>query len=56
MPRPTLSVWEEPRHPWVSFDHKLDRFTVQRKIDDLDLERLIHGAANVGNDSIANGC
>ena len=38
MPRPTLSVWEQTRHPWVSFDHQLDRFTVQPKIDDRDLE------------------
>ena len=49
MPRPTLSVWETTRHPWVAFDHKLDRFTVQPKIDDRDLEQLIHGAANVRN-------
>jgi hypothetical protein len=27
MPRPTLSVWEQTRHPWVSFDHQLDRFS-----------------------------
>jgi hypothetical protein len=40
MPRPTLSVWEQTRHSWVTFDHQLDRFTVQPKIDDLDLERL----------------
>jgi hypothetical protein len=39
MPWPTLSVWETTRHPWVTFDHQLDRFTVQPKIDDLDLER-----------------
>ena len=38
-PRPTLSVWETTRHPWVTFDHQLDRFTVQPEIDDLDLER-----------------
>ena len=25
MPRPTLSVWEATRHPWVTFDHELDR-------------------------------
>jgi len=55
MPRPTLSVWETTRHPWVSFDHQLDRFTVQPKIDDLDLEQQSHGAANVGNHLIANG-
>ena len=38
-PWPTLSVWETTRHPWVSFDHQLDRFTAQPNIDDLDLER-----------------
>jgi hypothetical protein len=37
MPWPTLSVWKQTRHPWVAFDHQLDRFTVQPKIDDLDL-------------------
>jgi hypothetical protein len=26
MPSPTLSVWEPTRHPWVTFDHQLDRF------------------------------
>jgi len=46
MPRPTLSVWEQTRHPWVTFDHQLDRFTVQPKIDDLDLERPSHGAVS----------
>ena len=40
MPWPTLSVWETTRHPWVTFDHQLDRFTVQPKIDDRDLEQL----------------
>ena len=49
MPRPTLSVWETTRHPWVTFDHQLDRFTVQPEIDDRDLEQLIHRAANVRN-------
>src|SRR5262249_49443974 len=29
MPRPTLSVWETMRHPWVTFDHQLDRCAVQ---------------------------
>jgi hypothetical protein len=37
MPRPTISVWETTRHPWVIFDHQLDRFAVQPEIDDLDL-------------------
>ena len=23
---PTASVWETTRHPWVTFDHKLDHF------------------------------
>jgi hypothetical protein len=27
MPWPTLSVWEMTRHPWVTFDHPVDRFT-----------------------------
>ena len=49
MPWPTLSVWETTRHPWVTFDHQLDRFTVQPEIDDRDLEQLIHRAANVRN-------
>ena len=49
MPWPTVSVWETTRHPWVAFDHQLDRFAVQPKIDDRDLEQLIHGAANVRN-------
>ena len=44
MPRPTLSVWETTRHPWVAFDHQLDRFAVQPKIDDRDLEQLSHAA------------
>ena len=38
-PRPTLSVWETTRHPWVTFDHRLDRFAVQPEIDKLNLER-----------------
>jgi hypothetical protein len=49
MPRPTLSVWEQTRHRWVSFDHQLDRFAVQPNIDDLDLEQQSHVAANVRN-------
>jgi hypothetical protein len=48
-PWPTLSVWETTRHPWVTFDHQLDRFAVQPEIGDRDLEQLIHGAANVRN-------
>ena len=24
--RPTLSVWETTRHPWVTFDHALNHF------------------------------
>jgi hypothetical protein len=36
MPRPTFSVWETTRHPWVTFDHELDRFALQPKIDDVD--------------------
>jgi hypothetical protein len=26
---PTLSVWETTRHPWVTFDHPIDRLTDQ---------------------------
>ena len=29
MPWPTLSVWETTRHPWVTFDHTLERFERQ---------------------------
>jgi hypothetical protein len=29
MPWPALSVWETTRHPWVTFDHQLDRYAVQ---------------------------
>lgn len=25
-PRPTYSVWEQTRHPWVAFEHEVDRF------------------------------
>ena len=46
MPWPTISVWETTRHSWVTFDHELDRSTVQPEIDDLDLERPTHGAVN----------
>jgi hypothetical protein len=35
MPRPSLSVWETTRHPWVSFDHQLDRFTVQPNFEQM---------------------
>jgi hypothetical protein len=44
--RPTFSAWETTRHPWVTFDHRLDRFAVQPEIDDLDLARPTDGAAN----------
>ena len=54
MPRPTLSVWEATRHPWVTFDHQLDRYTVQPKVGDRDLERPSHVSANVGNEQITN--
>jgi hypothetical protein len=56
MPWPMLSVWETTRHPWVTFDHQLDRFRVQPKIDDLDVERPSREAANVRNDPIVNCC
>jgi hypothetical protein len=26
MPRPTVSVWDATRHPWVTFGHELDHF------------------------------
>jgi hypothetical protein len=29
MPSPTVSIWETTRHPWVTFDHPVDRFTDQ---------------------------
>jgi hypothetical protein len=35
MPWPTLSVWETTRHPWVTFDHQLDRFAVQPNFDQM---------------------
>jgi hypothetical protein len=25
-PKPTLSVWEQTRHPWVDFGHRLEHF------------------------------
>jgi len=28
-PRPTRSVWEQTRHPWVEFGHPVDRFPDQ---------------------------
>jgi hypothetical protein len=30
MPRPAASVWEATRHPWVTFDHPIERFADQR--------------------------
>jgi hypothetical protein len=30
--RPTLSVWETTRHPWVTFDHELDHFVHQPEL------------------------
>jgi hypothetical protein len=35
MPWPALSVWETRRHSWVTFDHQLDRFTVQPNFDQI---------------------
>lgn len=29
MPRPATSVWEATRHPWVTFDRPVERFTDQ---------------------------
>jgi hypothetical protein len=26
LPSPTLSAWEQSRHPWIAFDHPLERF------------------------------
>jgi len=34
MPWPTLSVWETTRHPWVTFDHELDRYGRQPELID----------------------
>jgi hypothetical protein len=36
MPWPTLSGWETTRHPWVIFDHQLDRFKVQPNVGQPD--------------------
>jgi hypothetical protein len=30
---PTASVWETTRHPWMTFDHKLDHFERGRTVD-----------------------
>jgi hypothetical protein len=32
LPWPTLSVRETTRHPWVTFDHELDRFARQPEL------------------------
>jgi hypothetical protein len=32
MPWPSVSVWERTRHPWVTFDHKLDHFGGQPEL------------------------
>jgi FAD/FMN-containing dehydrogenase len=32
MSRPTLSVWETTRHPWVTFDHERDHFVHQPEL------------------------
>jgi hypothetical protein len=29
MPWPTVSIWETRRHPWVTFDHPVNRFADQ---------------------------
>lgn len=29
MPWPTASVWETTRHPWMTFDHPVERFSDQ---------------------------
>jgi hypothetical protein len=34
MPRPTLSVWETTRHPWVTLDHQLDHFGHQPELSE----------------------
>ena len=34
MRRPTLSVWETTRHPWVTFDHQLDHFGHQPELSE----------------------
>jgi len=33
MSRPTLSVWETTRHPWVTFDHELEHYRRQELIE-----------------------
>src|SRR5271154_2915335 len=33
MSRPTLSVWETTRHPWVTFDHELEHYGRQELIE-----------------------
>jgi hypothetical protein len=35
MPWPSVSVWETTRHPWVTFDHQLDRFIVQPNFEQM---------------------
>ena len=32
MPWPPVSVWETTRHPWVTFDHRLDHFERQPEL------------------------
>jgi hypothetical protein len=50
MPGPTLSIWETTRHPWVTFDHKLDHLDVQlnssKALSRLAGERPHRGAAS----------
>ena len=55
MPWPTASVWETTRHPWVTFDHQLDRFTVQPEIDDRELEQLSHAALASNRERLFGG-
>ena len=55
MPRPMLSVWETTRHSWVSFNHQLDRFTVQPEIDERELEQLSHAALTSNRERLVGG-
>jgi len=32
LPRPTVSVWEMTRHPWVTFDRDLDHYGRQPEL------------------------
>src|ERR1700741_3409431 len=42
MSRPTVSVWETTRHPWVAFDHQRGRFGYHPESDARHWEQIIH--------------